>query len=186
MASKDSAKHALQLIEAALYVSGRPLSLEELSSVTGIKSEKRLRKLVKTLAARYEVDESALEILELEDGRFVMQLKPEYAAKVWRLSAKPMLTSGPLKTLSYIAYKQPITQAEVVEVRGHQAYAHIKQLVEMGLVSWEKLGRTKLLRTTDLFASYFNLSKDPAKMRKQLEALFREAHSSKGRECSAS
>ncbi|RLI04389.1 SMC-Scp complex subunit ScpB [Candidatus Bathyarchaeota archaeon] len=144
------------LIEAALYASGYPLELKTLCSITKVYSKKKVYELAKSLAEEYRKRNSALEILELDGKRFVMQLKPVYVSRVRRLSIKPLLTEGPLKTLSYIAYRQPVPQAKVVAVRGQQAYEHIDKLVEMGLVKREKLGKSHILRTTKLFADYFN------------------------------
>ena len=111
-------------------------------------------------------------MLELSDGRFVMQLKPQYVRHVKRLATRQLLTPGPMKTLSFIAVRQPVTQSYLAKVRGNLAYSHVKQLREMGLLAEEKLGRTKMLRTTPNFADYFNLSHDMAAMKKQLEKLF--------------
>jgi segregation and condensation protein B len=77
-----------------------------------------------------------------------------------------------MKTLSFIAYRQPVTQSYLAKVRGNLTYSHVKQLREMGLVAEERLGRTKVLRTTPNFADYFNLSHDLAVMKNQLEKLF--------------
>lgn len=167
-------REAKRLIEAALYASGYPLELKTLCSITGITSKRLVAELARNLAEAYRVKGSALEIVELEDGRFVMQLKPRYVKKIRRLTLKPLLTEGPLKTLSYIAYRQPVPQSKVIGVRGPQAYQHIARLLEMGLIEREKLGKTSLLKTTKLFADYFNLSRDVRLMRKQLEKLFEE------------
>lgn len=163
---------AIIFIEAALYVAGHPLELSTLGSIIGTRSKKRVLKLVKMLIDRYRQKSGALEILELTDGRIVLQLKPEYVERVRRLATRPLLTPGPLKTLSYIAYRQPVTQAQVTDVRGPQAYDHIRELERMGLINCDKLGRTKVIKTTEYFADYFNLSHDPRLLKKQLEALF--------------
>jgi len=97
-----------------------------------------------------------------------MQLKPEIAKHVRKLSNRPLLTPGPLRTLSYIALKQPVAQSRVIAVRGKLAYQHVKQLKEMDLISYEKLGRSKTLRTTVTFADYFNLNHDATVMKKEL------------------
>lgn len=165
-------EQALALIEAALYVSGHPLELKTLGSIIGTRSKKKVLELSRMLAERYRQKSGSLEILELTDGRFVLQLKPEYVERVRRLATRPLLTPGPLKTLSYIAYRQPVTQAQVTGVRGPQAYDHIRELERMGLINCDKLGRTKVIRTTDYFADYFNLSHDPKLLKKQLEAMF--------------
>src|SRR6266487_1565461 len=118
-----------QLCEAALYVSGRPLDIKSIGH---------------TIAERYAKSDSPIQVLELPDGRFVMQLKPEFAKHVRKLSNRPLLTPGPLRTLSFIALRQPIAQSRVIAVRGKLAYQHVKQLKDMDLISYEKLGRSRL------------------------------------------
>ena len=157
-----------------MYVTGRPVDVKILGSIIRVRSEEKTRSLARMLAEQYRNVKSAMEILELQDGRFVMQLKPEYVRSVKRLATRQLLTPGPLKTLSFIAFKQPVTQSYVVRVRGNLAYQHVRVLRDMGLISEEKLGRTKILRTTDTFADYFNLSHETRLMKKQLEKLFGE------------
>ena len=168
----------IALIEAALYVTGRPVDLKTLGSILGLRSEEKIRDTARQLKERYK-NAGAIEILELSDGRFVMQLRPQYAPHVKRLATRQLLTPGPMKTLSFIAYKQPITQSYLAKVRGNLSYSHVKQLQEIGLISEEKLGRTKMLRTTPNFADYFNLSQDAQIMKKQLEQVFEHLKSEK-------
>lgn len=165
-------KEVLALLEAALYVSGRPLDARTLGSIMKIRSKKKIQSLARTLIAEYSKRDGSLELMELDDGRFVLQLKPQYVSSVKRLVMRPLLSSGPLKTLAYIAYRQPVAQAHVVAVRGSQAYIHIHDLKGLGLLTTENLGKTKLLRTTEVFADYFNLSRDLRLMKHQLKALF--------------
>ncbi|MGA2791681.1 MAG: SMC-Scp complex subunit ScpB [Candidatus Bathyarchaeia archaeon] len=166
------AKAKLALIEAALYVTGKPLDLKTLGSVVGFRSEDKVKELARTLKDKYGKDESSLEVLELSDGRFVMQLKPQYVRHVKRLATRQLLTPGPMRTLSFIAFRQPVTQSYLAKVRGNLTYSHVKQLRETGLIAEERLGRTKVLRTTPNFSDYFNLSHDMPAMKKQLEILF--------------
>jgi len=166
------AKTKLALIEAALYVTGKPLDLKTLGSVVGFRSEDKIRELARFLKAKYGKDGSALEVLELSDGRFVMQLKPQYVRHVKRLATRQLLTPGPMKTLSFVAYRQPVTQSYLAKVRGNLTYQHVRQLADAGLISEERLGRTKVLRTSPNFADYFNLSHDTPSMKKQLERIF--------------
>jgi segregation and condensation protein B len=162
------------MIEAALYVTGKPLDVGVLGSILNLRSEEKIRKLAAVLKEKYAQDPGALEVLELSDGRYVMQLKPEYSRTVKRLATRQLLTPGPLKTLSYIALRQPIVQSHVVKVRGNLAYGHVKQLRDMGLVSEEKLGRSKLLRTTPSFSDYFNLSQDSRLMKRQIQKIIED------------
>jgi segregation and condensation protein B len=134
------------LMEAALYVAGRPLDLKTLGSVIKVRSRRAIRRIAKIL----------------------MKMK------VRRLAVNPLLTLGPLKTLSYIAYRQPVSQKQVAEVRGGHAYGHIKALRDMDLINCEKDGRTSMIRTTDYFADYFGLSHDLRAMKRQLRKVFSE------------
>jgi segregation and condensation protein B len=164
----------LALLEAGLYVAGRPLDLKTLGNVTGTRSKKKVRKLAKTLVENYRNRDTALEVLELEGERFVMQLKAEYTSKVRKLATRPLLSAGPLKTLSYIAFRQPIPQTQVIDVRGHHAYGHLRQLEEMELIVREGIGRKKMIRTTEFFADFFGLSHDLRAMKRQLKSVFKD------------
>jgi len=170
---KDSSDRVkMILMEAALYVAGRPLDLKILGSVIKVRSKREVRRIAKILIKKYKSHDTAIEILEVEGQRFVMQLKADYSMSVRRLAINPLLTLGPLKTLSYIAYRQPVSQKQVVEVRGGHAYSHIKALRDMGLIKCEKNGRTSVTRTTDYFADYFGLSHDLKAMKRQLRRVF--------------
>lgn len=170
--SPQKSKGKMALVEAALYVTGRPIDLKTLGTVVGFRSEDKTRELARLVKEKYGSDSSCLEVLELSDGRFVMQLKPQYVRHVKKLASRQLLTSGPMKTLSFIAYRQPIPQSYVAKVRGNLAYSHVKQLRETGLIAEQALGRTKVLSTTPNFADYFNLSHDLPVMKKQLEKMF--------------
>jgi segregation and condensation protein B len=146
-----------------------------------MRDEDKIRELVSMVAHRYNESSSCLEILELQDGRFVMQLRSDFVPEVKKLATKKLLTIGPLRTLSFIAARQPITQSHVVRVRGKLAYKHIKQLQDLQLISKSNLGRTCILKTTESFCDYFNLSHDARLMKKQLDRLFSELNTQQER-----
>jgi len=173
--SEDRKKQQLVLLEAALYVAGKPLDVNEICATLGTRSKKRGQLLVKTLIQDYASRNTALEILELKDERYVMQVKAEFTHLVKKLVNRPLLSSGPLKTLSYIAYRQPLSQKRVIEVRGQHAYGHVKLLKEMGLVASERNGRSIVLKTTDYFADYFGLTMETSSMKRDLKRIFGEA-----------
>jgi len=165
-------KRDLALIEAALYVAGRPLDVNELASVLRTRSKKRVQRTAEKLIELYNTRDTAIEILALQDERYVLQLKAEYTPEVRRLALRPLLSVGPLKTLSYIAYRQPLPQKQVIDVRGQHAYGHVKQLEDMNLISRERAGRSRIIRTTEFFADYFGLSHDTKTMKQQLKNIF--------------
>jgi len=173
MASEEKEdKRDLALLEAALYVAGRPLDLKTLASVLKTRSKKKVQRLAQQLMETYRGRDTALELLALEDERYVLQLKAEFTPEVRRLAVRPLLSVGPLKTLSYVAYRQPVPQTQVIDVRGQHAYNHLKQLEDLELITRERAGRSRVLRTTEFFADYFGLSHDLKTMKQQLKNVF--------------
>ncbi len=186
--AEEKMQLCIRLLEAALYVAGRPLNINELGSVLNTRSKKKTEMYLRVLMEEYAARNTALEILELKDERYVLQLKADFTPLVKRLVNRPLLSSGPLKTLSYIAYRQPISQKRVIEVRGQHAYGHVKLLKEMGLVAAERAGRSMSLKTTDYFADYFGLTQDTATMKKDLKRIFGEELKDEGqpkKQCSS-
>lgn len=171
----EKQKRNLALMEAALFVAGRPLDLNELCQVINSRSKKKAKKLADTLMQEYIARGSPMEILALKDERYVLQVKAEFTPLIKKLVNRPLLSSGPLKTLSYIAFRQPVTQKRVVEVRGQHAYGHVKLLKDMGLIVSERVGRSMALKTTDYFADYFGLTQDTASMKRELRRIFGDA-----------
>ncbi|MEM2883042.1 MAG: SMC-Scp complex subunit ScpB [Nitrososphaerales archaeon] len=157
-------------IEAALYVSGRPLTAEELAKAAELTSKRKAVALARSLMQFYNSPERAIQIVEYSGSRFAMQLKPQYSKVAKRFSMKPLLSQSTLKTLSYIAFFQPITSQDLVEKRGPQAYQHIRQLEQMGFIEGEPSGKTKVYRTTTTFSEYFGLSSDPEQLKKELQS----------------
>lgn len=145
-------------IEAALYSAGRPLSLDELVKASGTNSKEKTHRVVNDLAKKVKSTFRAIEIAQLEDGNYVLQLRPEYTPLVRKFAQHPLLPSGALKTLSYIAYEQPVTSKRLVQIRGSQVYSHIKVLEQLQFVEHENLGRLKVYRTTPKFQNYFGIT----------------------------
>ena len=156
-------------IEAALYSSGRALDAEQLARAAGISSKKRAMDEAKAIQSRMKSMLSAVEVVEYPGQRYAMQLKAEYTNVARRFATKPLLSKAALRTLSFIAYFQPISSADLALRRGSQAYDHLKDLEEVGFLAWERKGRSKLYRTTTEFSEYFGLSVDPQTLKHQLE-----------------
>ncbi|HWS19897.1 MAG TPA: SMC-Scp complex subunit ScpB [Nitrososphaera sp.] len=145
-------------IEAALYSAGRPLSLDELIKASGTNSKEKTRRAVNELAKKVKSTFRAIEIAQLEDGNYVLQIRPDYTPLVRRFAQHPLLPPGALKTLSYVAYEQPVTSKRLVQIRGSQVYSHIKVLEQLRFVEHENLGRLKVYRTTPKFQNYFGIT----------------------------
>lgn len=155
-------------LEAALYVSGRALTLEELSNIIG-KSQSTVQKLLDELSFEYNKRKGALEVIALPRDRYALQLRPELTPSVGRLIPGGLLSFATLQTLVFIALKQPIIQSDLVTQRGTHCYDHVKELVEKKFVDAVPEGRSKQLTTTPLFADYFGLDNDRIKLKAQLK-----------------
>jgi len=138
------------LIEAALFVAGRPLNLIDLEAI--VRPETDVEALVESLIEEYR-GKGAIEIVQTDED-VVMQVKAEYADAV-RAIAQRDLETPVLRTLAVIAYHQPITQSKVADIRGNKAYGHVHELEARKLVESVPHGRTRMLRTTKAFSEYF-------------------------------
>ena len=167
MRSSLPAEEITARIEAALYSAGRPLSIEELVRASGTNSKSNTRKVVNELIKKTKSVFMAIEITELADGTFVLQLKPGYSPLIRKFAQRPLIPTSALKTLSYIAYEQPVTSKRLMQIRGSQVYAHLRTLKQMGFIELEQLGRSKTYRTTKKFRSYFGV-KDLESLRNSL------------------
>jgi segregation and condensation protein B len=150
------------LIEAALFVAGRPLTLIELESIVSIDAD--VEGILAAFVKEYR-GKGALEIVQTDED-VVMQVKSEYADAV-RPIAQRDLETPVLRTLAVIAFHQPVTQSKVAEIRGNKAYGHVHELEARKLVESEPHGRTRLLRTTKAFADYFGFETDSLEEIKQ-------------------
>jgi segregation and condensation protein B len=145
-------------IEAALYSAGRPLSLDELIRASGTNSKEKTHQAISELAKKTNSTFRAIEIAQLEDGAYVFQLRSQYTPLVRKFAQHPLLPPGALKTLSYVAYEQPVTSKRLVQIRGSQVYSHIKLLEQLQFIEHENLGRLKVYRTTSKFQNYFGIT----------------------------
>jgi segregation and condensation protein B len=145
-------------IEAALYSAGRPLTLDELIKASGTNSKEKTLHVVSDLIKKAKSAFKAIEIAQLDDGTFVFQLKPAYTPLIRKFAQHPLVPSAALKTLSYIAYEQPVTSKRLVQIRGSQVYSHVKELEQLQFIEHETLGRLKVYKTTRKFQEYFGIT----------------------------
>lgn len=148
-----SEEEALHVMEAALFMSSKGLSVEELGNTSGLPLLKT-RELIPELVDGFNARNTSLEIVE-DLGGYRMKVRSPFDEKVNHLAGGTELSGGEMKTLAFIAYKQPLIQSQLVQVRSNTAYEHLQRLVEKGFVAKEPKGRTFILRTTKKFSEYF-------------------------------
>ena len=168
-----------QILEALLFAAEEPLSVRRLSAMIEETSPAMIADLVRELNADYLRERRAFQVQEVAGG-FRLVTRPEFAGWVKELradNAAPRLSQAALETLSIIAYKQPVTRAELESIRGVAVEGVLKTLVEREQVRIvgreEGLGRPLLYGTTDHFLEYFGLpSLDALPRPDELEILF--------------
>lgn len=155
-------------VEAALYSAGRPLSEDALLRASGTESRIKAQSIINNIMKKTCSVFKAIEVVQLPDGSYVMQLKPEYSSTVKRYASKPILPKATLKTLSYIAWAQPIASRQLVETRGTGVYSHLKELVQLDYIRYESVGRIKIYSTTEKFQKYFGIKGDTEDLKERL------------------
>jgi segregation and condensation protein B len=153
----------LALVEAALMAADEPLSPRRLAAAAGLPDAAAARRLVQRLRALYDLDGTAFQVEELAGG-YQLLTRPEYhpwLARLRRGVAELRLTPAARETLAIIAYRQPITRADVEAIRGVQSGEVLRQLMEKGLAQFagrdDSLGRPHLYGTTRKFLQVFGL-----------------------------
>ncbi|MCD7739829.1 MAG: SMC-Scp complex subunit ScpB [Candidatus Gastranaerophilales bacterium] len=142
-------------IETVLFVTGKALELKEIAKILEI-NEQEAEDAMLALIMDYSSRDGALEIDD-ENG-YIIQVKNEYIDIVEKLCPVD-ISNAVLKTLTVIALKEPIRQSELKELRGSNAYEHVQELIDKGLISRkkDKNGRSFNLKTTPKFAEYFKI-----------------------------
>ncbi|MDP2906474.1 MAG: SMC-Scp complex subunit ScpB [Nanoarchaeota archaeon] len=143
-------------VEAILFTTGKFMGLQEISDFCGISTVETVKDLVEDLKKDYESKNGSLAIFE-ENGKYKLSIKRKYNYLTTKLLDVTEMDKPTQETLAVIAYKQPAIQAEVIKIRGNKAYDHIDKLKELGFVTSDKYGRTRLLKLTQKFFDYFDL-----------------------------
>jgi len=155
-------------LESALYSAGRPLTVEELIKASGTESRQKTLDVLDSIIKKMKSAFKAIEIVNLPDGSYVFQIKPEYSSSVRKYASKPLLSRATQKTLSYIALEQPISSKQLLEVRGSGVYAHLKELRQLNFVEHQTVGRLRIYSTTEKFQKYFGIEGDVNTLKQKL------------------
>ncbi len=150
----------MAILEALLFASPDPLSIEHLQVILGDVEKERVVSRLSSLQEAYEKNGSGLTIVQVAGG-FRMSTRPDLHPWLGRLArTRPARLSRPaLETLAIIAYRQPITKTEIEAVRGVLVDGVLKTLMERDLIRVlgrkREVGRPLLYGTTRKFLEYF-------------------------------
>jgi segregation and condensation protein B len=151
-------------IESVLFLTEKPVRAQAIARIVN-EDVQIVRQAILELIHDYENRDGALEIAD-DDG-YIIQVKDQYSSIIDEFL--PMeFPLALLRTLSAIALKQPVAQAEIIKIRGAGAYDHIKELLAREMINKKEDGRSPLLTTTKQFQDYFRLTQDAKSLRTEL------------------
>ena len=152
-------------VEAVLFSTGNRISLEEISRLCRSRKEDVIAAL-KELQKEYDEKQSSL--MMVEEGEFwKFAVRDHFIPMVRKIVTETELTKSVLETLSVIAFKYPILQSDLIKIRTNKAYDHLVELEKSGYITRQKHGRTNLIKLTDKFFKYFDLTEE--KLREQFK-----------------
>lgn len=157
-----SVAEIVSLVEALVFVADEPITVKTLADVLE-EDRETIEAAVEELKEEYETRESGLQLREIAGG-WQISTRTEYHEEVRKfLKTRPnaKLSLASLETLAVIAYKQPVTIPEILEIRGVQSASAIKTLLEKRLIVMkghkETVGRPMLYGTSKDFLIQFGL-----------------------------
>ena len=158
--SKLDLKERVGIVEAILFVTGNAVEKKEICRAMEL-TEGELEETLDALESGYDFDRRGLRLLRF-GAHVQLATRPDYAPYVEKLLQpvqKQSLSQAVMETLAVIAYRQPVTKAEIEQVRGVKCDYSVQSLVTKGLIEEvgrkEALGRPILYGTTDAFLRHF-------------------------------
>jgi len=145
-------------LEALLFSSGRKMSVEELSKLAHAKPDEITK-------AMFELkqDKNSSTMLVNEGEYWKHTVREQYLPLVQKIITETELSKTIMETLAVIAFKYPIKQSDLINIRTNKAYDHLKELQEMGYITRQKHGRTNLIKLSQKFFEYFDLPEEKLK-----------------------
>lgn len=146
---------AARVIEAALFLSNKPLPYPELALIAKT-SVKKAKDLAEKLSKEYAERHTSIELV-CDGQQATMQVKGDFLAPVAQLSKNIEMSRKATRMLALVAKKGKLLQSELKKYFRGDIYAYIAELKQLGYVSSEKHGNTRLLKTTEKFRENFQL-----------------------------
>jgi len=161
--SDDALKHELYVV---LFSTGKRMLLEELATVVKEKDLERVRKLL--VLVKEDLEQGAHPITLIQEGdEYKLSVRSKFMDLVQKVVKQTEVPKSILETLAVVAYKTPVLQSEVIKIRTNKAYDHLSALEELGYITREKHGRTRMIKVTQKFYDYFEIS--PEELQKKIE-----------------
>lgn len=153
---KISSKELRNMVESILFVSGKRVSIDILKETLKDIDTRRIKNALKALQRWYDENNETLKISE-DNDHWKINVREKYLGVASQIVSDTDFSKATLETLSVIAWKNPILQSEMINIRGNKAYEHIDELLQGGFITKEKTGRSYILKITQKFFDYFDI-----------------------------
>ena len=148
-------------IEAILFSTGHRISLDDMGKLSRSMKDDVLDAL-KELQKEYDEKQSSLMLVE-EGDYWKFTVRDHFIPIIRKIVTETELSKSVLETLAVIAFKYPILQSDLIKLRTNKAYDHLAELEKSGYISRQKHGRTNLIKLTEKFFRYFDLTEEKLK-----------------------
>jgi len=149
-------------IESLLFSAGKRLTVEDLGRLCREENLDAVKVALELL--KKELDDKQSSLMLVQEGEaWKLTVREKYIPMVKKVVTTPELPKSILETLAVVAYKAPVLQSQVIKIRTNKAYRHLDELEELGYITREKKGRSKLIKLTPKFFDYFDVPPDKLK-----------------------
>ena len=149
-------------IEAVMFAVGRKIGIDEISKLAKIEDKNQIEQSLQEIKKEYDQRNGPISLTQ-QGTYWKMGVADNYIHAVQDIISETELDKQTMETLAVIAYKAPVLQSNVIKIRTNKAYDHLKLLEEMGYISRELHGRTKMIRLSQYFFKYFDVPSDQMK-----------------------
>ena len=142
--------------EAVLFSVGKKIELADIAKLCRERDIEKVRRALEHLQHEYDNRDTALVIVQ-EGTNWKLTVREKHMHIVKKIVTDTELSKTIMETLAVVAWRQPVLQSDVIKIRTNKAYDHLEQLEEMGFITRQKHGRTRMFRLTENFFKYFEL-----------------------------
>ena len=165
-------------VEAILFLAGKSLEFEDIKKLCRTAPED-VQQALGELKKEYDEKNSSVTLVQEGTAR-KFTVKEEHMSLARELVRETELSKSVLETLAVIAFKYPIKQSDIIKIRTNKAYSHLVELEQSGFITRQKHSRTNLIKLTEKFFEYFDLS--PEKLKDKFRDFSSIAHAIKEKE----
>jgi segregation and condensation protein B len=154
--AQNTQKELKNRIEALLFSIGKSVDISSISKMIKEKNLDLIKKALESLKSDFS--ENEVMVLNNEGDNWHLTVREKYINYVKRIITETQFPKSLTETMAVIAWKAPVLQCSVVDIRGNKCYDHIKALEEYGFIRKSKKGNSYLLELTNKFFEYFDVS----------------------------